>query len=101
MKENHKTKAEEIFSDTNIKITTEGRKYLGGFIGNPHARSKYAKRFVEEWVAEIHTLSKIASTEPQAENVAFISGYQHKLTCDLPTFENLFEHLAPFDHVID
>ena len=88
MKENYKTKAEEIFSDTNIKITTEGRKYLGGFIGNPQARSKYAKTLVEKWVPEIHTLSKIAWTEPQAAYAAFISGYQHKLTYHLRTFEN-------------
>ena len=83
MKENHKTKVEEIFSDTNIKITTEGRKYLGG---KPQARSKYAKTLVEKWVAEIHTLSKIARTERQAAYAAFISGYQHKLTYHLGTF---------------
>ena len=52
-------------------------------------------------MAEIHTLSKIAWTEPQATHAAFISGYQHKLTYHLRTFENLFEHLAPLDHVID
>ena len=53
VKENHKTKAEEIFSHINIKITTEGKKYLGGFIVNLQAHSKYANILVEKWVAEI------------------------------------------------
>ena len=101
MKENCKTKADEVFSGTNINITTEGRKYLGGFLGNPHARSKYTKMLVEKWVAEIRILPKTTMTKPQAAYAAFTSGYQHKLTYHLRTFENLFEHSHFLTAILD
>lgn len=34
--------AKHIFLDTNINITIEGRKYLGGFVGNDVSMAQYA-----------------------------------------------------------
>ena len=92
--------ASQIFSDTQIKITTEGRKYLGGFIGKPEARSKYAQKLVSKWVNEIQTLSRIAKSEPQTAYTAFVGSYKHKLTYHIQTFENLRDHLKNLDDVI-
>ena len=33
--------AKEIFKNTNINVTTEGRKYLGGFIGNENITTEF------------------------------------------------------------
>ena len=92
--------ASQIFSDTEIKITTEGRKYLGGFIGKQEAQSQYAKELVSKWIKEVKVLSKIAKCEPQTAYTAFVGGYRHKLTYHIRTFENLSEYLKPLDDVI-
>ena len=43
--------ARELFQD--INITTDGRPYLGSFIGTEDAKAKYVNEKVEEWVKEI------------------------------------------------
>ena len=40
------TKAREIFRGTKINITTEGRKYLGGYIGSEDGWDEYADELV-------------------------------------------------------
>ena len=100
VKEELAADAMQIFHDTEIKITTEGRKYLGGFIGKPEARYQYAQELVSKWIKEVQILSKIAKCEPQTAYTAFVSGYRHKLTYHIRTFENLSEHLKPLDDVI-
>ena len=51
--------AQEMFGDTVVQITTEGRKYLGGFIGTQEGRENYVKQLVEEWVSQLSELCKI------------------------------------------
>ena len=43
--------AKEIFSETTINITTEGRKYLGAARGSRDFFEEYVDENVEEWVA--------------------------------------------------
>ena len=40
--------ANELFGDTNIKITSDGHGCLGGYIGTSAAREKYAQEFGSE-----------------------------------------------------
>ena len=42
--------AEEIFAGTGIKVTVEGKKYLGGFVGNEEGIHKYIGELLEEWL---------------------------------------------------
>ena len=99
VKEELAADAMQIFHDTEIKITIEGRKYLGGFVGKPEARYQYAQELVSKWIKEIKILSKIAKCEPQTAYPAFVGGYQHKLTYHIQTSENLSEHLKPLDDI--
>ena len=46
MKDRRHSEAEGIFAGTNVKITNEGRPYLGSAIGS----SLYVRQFVEEKV---------------------------------------------------
>ena len=46
---------------TGIRISTEGRRYLGGAIGTTSFQNKLDRK-VREWVEEIKTLSDIAKT---------------------------------------
>ena len=44
--------AKEIFSETTINITTEGRKHLGAALGSRDFFEEYVDEKVEEWVAQ-------------------------------------------------
>ena len=63
--------AVEIFKDTAVKITKKGKKHLGAAIGHADFREEFVSALVKDWVAEIESLSKIASFEPQAAYTAF------------------------------
>ena len=56
--EKYETKG--IFKDTNLDITNEGKRYLGAVIGKEEFRKEYDIMRVNEWVAELKLLSKIA-----------------------------------------
>ena len=52
--------AETVFAGTNVKMTSEGRPYLGSAIGS----NSYIKQFVEEkvkgWSADVTQLAEFA-----------------------------------------
>lgn len=60
-------KAREIFVGISINVTTDGRKYLSGYIGSERGCGKYAEELVSSWCDQLKVLSKIAKIEPQAE----------------------------------
>lgn len=93
--------AELIFAGSGVQITTEGRKYLGGYVGTTAGAEKYVQELVGEWVEELTNLSKIAKAEPQASYSAFTAGFRHKITYYMRTIPNLEEVLKPLDEVID
>ena len=90
-----------MFRDTDINITTVGRKYLGGFIGKDVAQNEYFKDLVDDFVLQIDTLSKIACSGPQAAYSAFIHEFQQKLTYHIRTNSSVSDLLLPLDEVID
>ena len=94
-------RATEIFEGTNVKITTEGQKYLGGFIGTESGKNEYIQDKIESWVKQLETLSIIAQYEPQAAYSAFVSGFKHRFTYHTRTLENIQPLLAQVDHIID
>ena len=50
---------QQVFADTDIEITTEGRKYLGGFIGGEAGQSKYIDDLVDTWCDQLTLLSNL------------------------------------------
>ena len=64
---NDKQYAEEahhIFDKYSINIV-EGKRFLGGFIGDGNEKDIYLKKKEIEWVDKIEKLSFVAKTEPQ------------------------------------
>ena len=90
-----------MFADTEIKITTDGRKYLGGFVGTREGAEEYVGELVSDWVSQLEVLSEIAKSEPQAAYTAFTAGFQHKMTYFIRTIPDLAGVLKPLDDVID
>ena len=101
VKEEMLSEAETLFDGTGINITTEGRKYLGGFVGKRTGEEDYVKDLVEDWVNQIEELSKIAKCEPQAAYSAFTAGFKHKMTYYMRTIPDLNEIMQPLDNVIN
>lgn len=60
-----------------IKITTEGRKYLGGFIGGEAGQAKYINELVDTWCEQLTIFSKIVKSEPQASYTVFTGGFRN------------------------
>ena len=75
-KPRHLQKAENIFQDTNIKITKNGKKHLGATIGSMKYRKEYINEKIEVWVRELTLLSEIAAFAPQEAYNCFTSGLQ-------------------------
>ena len=45
-----------IFNDTDIRITTEGRKYLGGYVGTASGKEQYVSSLVDSWCDQLRVL---------------------------------------------
>ena len=89
-----------LFADTNIKITSEGKRHLGAAIGNNNFRKEYATEKVSKWCKEIEQLSIYAKSQPHAAFSAFIHGIQHKYTYFLRTIQGMEEFILPLDKVL-
>ena len=92
--------AKEIFSETAINITTEGRKHLGAALGSRDFLEEYVGEKVEEWVAQIAILAKFATTQPQSSYAAFVFGLRHRWTYFLRTLPNIAPFLELLEHAI-
>ena len=57
-------KAIHVFNDTNIQITTQGRRHLGAALGTSQFRNEYIMEKMNKWVEELHVLSEIAKIDP-------------------------------------
>ena len=62
----YKSKAAEIFDNTNIKTTSSGHRHLGAVIGSELYRKEYIDEIVSKWRDDLLLLSKIAEIQPQA-----------------------------------
>ena len=95
------TTAQEIFKDTDINITTEGKRHLGAALGSDDFKTNYIKEKVATWCTEVNNLAEIAKSQPHAAYSAYILGQQHKYRYFLRTLKNIEEELKPLDEVIN
>ena len=94
-------KARKIFEDTNIKVTIEGKSYLGGYIGSDSGKANYAQELIRSWCNQLTVLSRIAKSEPQAAYAGFMSGFIHTLTYYIRIMPNIKQHLLILDDIVD
>ena len=88
------------FRGSGVKITKEGDKHLGVAIGTTDFREKFVKTQVDQWIAEIETLSDIAKAEPHAAYSAFIFGMKHKWNYVMRTVPNIKDLFRPLEATI-
>lgn len=79
-KEAYLPQAKELFKDTSVNITSQGRPYLGAALGSDEFCEQFVSRKVAEWRDELTQLATAAATQPHATFAAFIHGFVHKFT---------------------
>ena len=95
VKEEKQKEAEAIFGKE-FNISTEGRKYLGSFIGTDLGKEKFMKEQLEEWESDIMNLADIAKQEPQHAYAAYQFGTSKRwkfVARTTPGISQQFKHL--------
>ena len=95
VKEEKQKEAEAIFGKE-FNISTEGRKYLGSFIGTDLGKEKFMKEQLEEWESDIMNLADIAKREPQHAYAAYQFGTSKRwkfVARTTPGISQQFKHL--------
>ena len=92
--------AEELFANTDIRITTEGRPYLGVAIGTKSYVDQHVTLKVDELAQCICNLSEIAISQPHAAYSALTHGLQSKWTYLSHVKPNISGLLRPLDMVL-
>ena len=101
VKPEFEAEAREIFADSGLNITTEGRRHLGAVLGSEGFRESYVNKCVHEWVDELNILSDIAKTEPHSAYSAYTISFKSKYNYVMRTIPNISNLLAPLDNAID
>ena len=100
MKPTRINEAKKVFAGTNINITTEGRRYLGGVIGSEEFKQEFVDREIQVLIEQLKRLSQIALFEPQAAYSGFLFGFKHKITYLMRSVPDISESLRKLDEVI-
>ena len=57
-------KAQNLFANSRVNTTAEGKTHLGAVIRSIKYREEYAKNLVKYWNNQLTILSTIAETQP-------------------------------------
>ena len=100
MKNDNLAIATNLFSDTDIQVSTEGHRYLGASLGSKSFIGSYITAKVSEWSAEIYKLAELANTQPQAAYGAFTQGLIGRWVFIMRMVPNIGDLLSPLEHAI-
>ena len=99
-KEEFKLEAEEVFADTSVQITVEGRPHLGAPLGCTAYVSQFVCQKVQQWSTELRALSEIASIQPHAAFAALTHGLSSKWSYVTRTTPSIGHLLQPLDAIL-
>ena len=94
-------RATQLFHGSGIKITLEGRPYLGSTLGTAAFTRKYVEEKVQNWVNDITSLAEIANTEPHAAYYGFINGVSKRWTYVMRTTNGISDLFLPLEEAIN
>ena len=92
--------AREVFSNTEVKITTEGERHMGAVIGGHDFKETYVTNKVNKWIEDIEELSALANDEPQAVYSCFTKAICHRWTYVQRTISGIEHLFRPLEAVI-
>ena len=74
VKEENMSDATNIFANTGIQITKEGRRSLEAALGTHSYTEEFVSKQVQKWTEEVKRLATIAESQPHAANAALTHG---------------------------
>ena len=88
------------FAGKGVRITSDGRPYLGAAIGSGEYVKNYVKSKVNSWLSNVSNLTTIAKTQPHAAYSALTHGLSSKWTYLCHTVPNISNLLKPLDDAL-
>jgi hypothetical protein len=79
---------------------TEGHRYLGGFVGSGSTEAAWIDPQVEQWVAGVHLLSKVARRYPQTAYAGLSKSLQAEWQYVQRVTPNIDQAFAPLETAI-
>ena len=89
--------AVDAFANTAMRITTEGRPYLGSPVGTTEYIQSFTSEKVREWVEEVELLATFGATQPHAAHSAFTHGLFSKWSYLCRTTPDIGPLLQPLE----
>ena len=89
---------QNLFANSRVNITNEGKRNLSAVIGSTEYRDEYVKDLIKDWDDQL--LSAIAETHSQEAYSAFTSGFKNKLDCFLRNIPNILHLPLPLERTI-
>ena len=93
-------KAKELFRDTQVNVTSQGRPHLGAPLGCEEFVDQFITDKVNQWMDELSLLVDLAKTQPHAAYAAYVHGYVHKFNYLCRTISNVDHSLQPLEDQI-
>ena len=87
--------AAAAFADTEVKVTSEGRPYLGAALGMAEYTQAFVPDRVQQLAGELEELAVIARTQPHAAYAAFAQGFTSKWSYLTRTMSDIGPYLCP------
>ena len=73
---------------------------MGAIAGSEMYKREYVDDLVKDWNSQLHMLSTVAESEPQAAYSAFVSGFKNKLSYFMRTIPDFSNLLIPIEDTI-
>ena len=99
-KESYLAKVREIFRDTQIKITSQGRPHLGSPLSSKESVDQFVSEKITQWSEELLLLADLAKSQPHATYAAFTHGYVHKFSYLCRTVPDTEHSLQPLEDCV-
>ena len=100
VKEDLMDKANELFHDTGVFITSEDRPVLGSPVGTPDFISNWVKEKIDLWVDELLTLTEFSKMDPQAVYSSLTHGWMSHWTYLSRTCPDIGPLLHPLEDTL-
>ena len=92
--------ANDAFADTDVLITTHGKRHLGAALGSKSFAEEYVSNKVEGWTKDVKNLAQIALSQPHAAYAAFIHGLSNRWSYLVRTIPDIEDLLQPLENAI-
>ena len=66
VKQEYEEPAKEAFADTDVHITTHGKRHLGAVLGSKTFTEQYVDNKVQGWMKDVMNITDVASSQPHA-----------------------------------